>query len=107
MTLIVTRAKIFRVQEKGITKRVQIEPRPQPQIVDDWVRDTLGFKLGIQDGSISEIEIKSPAPTVTQASAPEMSPGGLMDPGKQEVAAPQPVAVEVKTDTTDTGKAKK
>ena len=58
MQIIVSRTKSF-IQGSEV---VTISPAPGIQVVPDWVGETTTFALGVQDGSVKEVEVKTEAP---------------------------------------------
>ena len=88
MQIILRRTKCFSQGQQTIT----LSPAPGVQTVPDWVRETATFRLGCQDQSIQEVEVK-PAPGPVEA-APVQAARPAQPPMQAETpaAAPAPPA---------------
>lgn len=77
MNILVTKAATFSVGGQHLT----VSPDVHPQRVPDWVRESATFALGSGDGSLVEIEIKTPAPAAPPIE--EVPPPALNVPKKR------------------------
>ena len=69
-----TRAKLFQHEVDGAVRRFTAVPSAgRPVQAPDWVRDTPTFKLGIKDGSITDLTPAAPVAETVVAAAPEAS----------------------------------
>jgi len=59
---------IFNRENSDRTETVQA-PRGDVNIVPDWVRETLGYRMGVKDGSI--VDLTPPKPIQAAAVAPD------------------------------------
>ncbi len=70
-----TRAKLFLHEVDGAVRRFAATPSAgRPTNAPDWVRETDTYKLGIKDGSITDLTPAAPAPAPTAVEAANMQP---------------------------------
>lgn len=83
MQVILTRTKSFFLQGTAGTtqKHLTVPAGAGIQTVPDWVRQSTTFKLGVKDGSVQEVEVRSPVPTAAApvAKAPPVGFESLED----------------------------
>ena len=86
MQIILKRTKCFSEGQKLLT----VSPLPEIQTVPEWVRNTATFRLGLQDKSIQEVEVKpAPAPIEPAAApAPAPVPAPMPPPAAKPVQPP-------------------
>jgi hypothetical protein len=86
MYIIVNRVLLF-VRDGYNGEQVTVKPGNRPQPVPDWVRESQTFQYAVKDGSVMEVEIKTPLPnTPTASKSTPALPGAL--------AAPRPASVQ-------------
>ena len=78
-----TRAKLFLHEVDGAVRRFAATPSAgRPTNAPDWVRETDTYKLGIKDGSITDLTPAAPAEPGGDASdGKKGGKGGKKDPG--------------------------
>lgn len=54
-----------------VKERVLVSPGPKPQIVPDWVKNDELFKLAVEDGTVSEVNVVE-RPAKAKATTPGM-----------------------------------
>ena len=85
MQIILKRTKCFIEGQKAIT----LSPSPDIQTVPEWVRNTATFRLGCQDMSIQEVEVKS-APAAAAVPV-EVEPEAPAEEPEPAAPAPRPI----------------
>ncbi len=73
-------------------EQITVRPGSGPQLVPAWIRDTDTFRFAIRDGSVLEVEIKTPA--LPTSSAPHGVPGAPPAPKSRTKRAHDPQQAE-------------
>lgn len=85
MQIILKRTKCFSEGQKLLT----VSPSSDIQTVPEWVRNTATFRLGLQDKSIQEVEVK-PVPASIEAIPAPAAAKPVQPPIQVEKPAAQP-----------------
>jgi hypothetical protein len=73
MQIITSQTYLFQADGK---ESLRVAAGPHPVLVPDWIKDTLLFRLAVDDGSIKEVEVKS-APVAVKVPEPSKEVTGL------------------------------
>jgi hypothetical protein len=96
-----TRAKVFQHHNGIAEQRFQVAPGVNTQ-VPLWVKNTLGWTMGVKDGSIVDLTPPDPSMFVAKAVKPHAEEPSLDEPGAEEPSLEEP-EVEDKTGEEETG----
>jgi hypothetical protein len=69
-------------------EQVTVKPGSRPQPVPGWVRESATFKHAARDGSVMEVEIKTPLPPPTASKSTPAAPGAFGQPGFGQQGVP-------------------
>ncbi len=78
MYIIANRALVF-LRDGYNSDQLTVRPGRGPQQVPCWVRESLTFKCAVTDGSVMEVEIKTPLPMQLTASKSTPAAPGVFD----------------------------
>lgn len=93
-----TRAKVFQHHNGIAEQRFQVAPGVNTQ-VPLWVKSTLGWEMGVKDGSIVDLTPPDPSMFVAKAVKPHAEEPSLDEPGAEEPSLEEPEIEEAGEET--------